>query len=200
MTGDAWQRQRLIDSFTRDAAEHGYAHVTVDRVAGLAGVSRATFYEHFESKHHCLIAAHDAFFDRFVEQVERACETEDAWPAKVEAAVGAGLEFLAETSSRARVFAVEAMSAGALSLERRFAHTARLAELLRHGRRHVPAAAELPDSTEWILMNGVASHVTAHLLAEEPIPLPQLKPDLVEVMLIPYLGNGSTRRAAAAGP
>jgi AcrR family transcriptional regulator len=40
------------------ASRHGYGGATVTRVTGLAGVSRATFYEHFSSREDCFLAAY----------------------------------------------------------------------------------------------------------------------------------------------
>jgi AcrR family transcriptional regulator len=40
------------------ASEHGYAEATVARVVALAGVSRATFYEHFSDRDDCFRAAY----------------------------------------------------------------------------------------------------------------------------------------------
>ncbi len=45
------------------ASRHGYAGATVARVIELAGVSRATFYEHFASREDCFLAAYRLAFD-----------------------------------------------------------------------------------------------------------------------------------------
>ena len=46
-------------------ARHGYAGTTMRELVTLAGVSKSTFYEHFESKQGCFLAT----FDEIVEQV-----------------------------------------------------------------------------------------------------------------------------------
>jgi AcrR family transcriptional regulator len=43
-------RTRLVDAAIEAFKESGYAHTTVDDIAGRAGTTRATFYLHFKSK------------------------------------------------------------------------------------------------------------------------------------------------------
>ncbi len=61
------QRERLLEAITAVAARHGYTEASVARVVKQAGVSRATFYEHFEDRDDCFLAA----FHRAAEPVRR---------------------------------------------------------------------------------------------------------------------------------
>lgn len=194
----AQQRSRLIDAFTKVAAERGYTRISAAQVAAEAGLPREAFYAHFPDLRRCLIASYDAYFERLMAHIEEACEGEEEWPGRVKAAVGASLEFVLETASRARLFSVEAISAGPALLERRFASTTRLAARLEHLRAHSPRATEIPASTEWVLVAGVYSRITAHLLAEEAGLLADLESELVELLLAPYLGEQEARRLALA--
>ena len=51
------QRERLVEAMTVVAARHGYAEASVARVVKQAGMSRATFYDHFENRDDCFLAA-----------------------------------------------------------------------------------------------------------------------------------------------
>ncbi len=62
------QRQRLIEAMTQVAARHGYREASVARVVEQAGVSRATFYEHFADRETCFLAA----FQIAAERIEGA--------------------------------------------------------------------------------------------------------------------------------
>jgi len=201
-SGDPWDtggdRERLVAAVAKAAAEHGYSELTVDQVTRYAGVSRASFEAHFENKEQGLVAAQDAFFDRLWRDAVAACEAPDEWPLKVRAALGAVLASLVEASNLARVFMVEAAAASLAAVERQFAILDRFAILLRDGRRHYPDAASLPDATERALVGGVASIVSAHLLMEDPQAIPALEAQLVEFLLIPYLGEEEARRVASA--
>jgi AcrR family transcriptional regulator len=189
-------RERLIDAFTRVASDRGYEQVTIEEITAAAGVSRTMFFDQFDSKRQCLTAAYDAFFERLTVQARDAGRAEETWPASVRAGVGASLEFLSETNSRARLFMVEGIAGGLPLLERRFALMGRLAQLLKGGRKLHPPAGKLPPSTEWFLVGGVFTRVSAHLLAEESGALLALEPEVVEHVLTPYIGAYEARRVA----
>jgi AcrR family transcriptional regulator len=62
------QRERLIEAMTQVAARLGYREASVARVVEQAGVSRATFYQHFADREACFLAA----FEVAAERIERA--------------------------------------------------------------------------------------------------------------------------------
>jgi TetR/AcrR family transcriptional regulator len=191
-------RDRLVAAVAKVAAEQGYSRLTVERVARSAGVSQATFEEHFDSREQGLIAAQDAFLERLWEDVSAACEGVGEWPQKVRATLAAVLGALVEASDLARVFAIEGIAASLALAERQHQMLDRFAVLLREGRRLYPAAASLPEATERALVGGIASIVTRQLLAEEPRAIDGLEAELVELVLIPYLGGEEARRVAGA--
>jgi AcrR family transcriptional regulator len=190
------QRERIVAAFAKAAAEHGYAKLEIEQVLRYADVPRSTFDAYFESKEQGLIAAQEAFLDRLWLDVVSACESPAKWPLKVRAALGAILSSLVEASNLARVFAVEATAVSLGAAERQFAVLDQFAALLHDGRRHYPAAASLPEATERALVGGIASIVAGHLLMEDPQAIPVLEAQLVELLLIPYLGEGEARRVA----
>jgi AcrR family transcriptional regulator len=190
------QRKRLIDAFTKVAAERGYLQTTVNEVAASAGVPRSAFYAHFADKRQCLSAAHDAFFDRLLAEAASAVDGDREWPLRVRDAVAATLEFVGETASRARFFAIEVLVAGPLIAERHASALNRVVPMLREGRVHCPAAADLPELTEPMLIGGAAFLIQSTLLAEEGLRVAQLEAELVEILLTPYVGGAEARRIA----
>lgn len=64
----AGPRERLLSGMTQAAARYGYRDASVARVVEQAGVSRATFYEHFADKEDCFLAA----FERAAARIEIA--------------------------------------------------------------------------------------------------------------------------------
>jgi AcrR family transcriptional regulator len=192
------QRERIVAAIAKAASEHGYAKLTVEQALRYAGLPRAAFDAHFESKEQALIAAQDAFLTRLWLDVVTACDSSLNWPLKVRAALAAILASLVEAHNLARVFAVEVAAASLAAAERQFAALDRFAELLREGRRLYPDATTLPGATERALVGGIASIVSSHLLMEDPQAIPALEDELVELVLIPYLGEGEARRVAAS--
>jgi AcrR family transcriptional regulator len=191
------ERERLLDSFTKLAVEVGIGGVSGVEAAERAGLPAAAFHRHFQDERRCLVAAHDAFFERLSGHVAEAVREEGEWPARVRRAISACLECLAEMEGRARLFAVEAIAAGPPILERRFSYTAEVACALREGRRHFPTAAQLAAPLEWLLVAGALAQVTAYLLSEQGSRLPTLEAELTELILLPYLGAEAARRFAA---
>ena len=53
------QRGRLQGAMVEAVARHGFADTTLRELVSLAGVSKSTFYEHFESKQDCFLATFD---------------------------------------------------------------------------------------------------------------------------------------------
>jgi AcrR family transcriptional regulator len=70
----AGQRERLIEGMTQAASRYGYGEASVARVVEQAGVSRATFYQHFADKEACFLAA----FKVAAERIELALTRIDA--------------------------------------------------------------------------------------------------------------------------
>jgi AcrR family transcriptional regulator len=197
-TIDPDERSRLIAAFSKAVGEQGYSRLRIETVARYAGVSVDRFHEHFSGTEQALVAAQEVFLKRLWLDVEAACGSRSSWPDRISAAVAAVIASLVETSATARVFAIEAPGASFAAAERQFAALAKLAGYLREGRRLYPQAASLPDSTERALLGGTVSIVCEHLLAEDPQAIPRLQPQLVEVLLSPYLGEEEARRVAAS--
>src|SRR5215217_867026 len=65
----ASQRTRLLEAAGRAVADKGYAATTIDDFVRGAGVSKKTFYEHFDDKLDCFLAAYEAASDELYEHV-----------------------------------------------------------------------------------------------------------------------------------
>ncbi len=191
-------RAQIVSSVTRVAAEGGYASFSVDAVLRASGVSKSTFDRYFAGPEQALIAAHEDFLERLKLDVRGACRGESGWPRQVNAATAAVLASLIEASSLARALWVEGAGASLAAADRQLVALEQFASMLREGRRHYPAAADLPEVAERVLIGGAASIVSGCLLAEDPEALIGLRPDLVEVLLMPYLGCAEARRVAQA--
>jgi len=189
-------RARLVDAFTKIAAERGYAKTTAGEVAAAAGLPRSAFYAQFSDKRQCLLAAYDHFFAALLEEIEEAMEPGAPWPEQIEAGVVTALSFVIEQVDAARLFAVESLVVGPPAVERYQVAIQRMAGVLRNGRAHSAEAAALPVLTEAVLVAGAVSLVTAVLLAEDQAGLPRLQSRLLEVLLLPYTGAGEARLTA----
>jgi AcrR family transcriptional regulator len=91
-------------------ASRGYGGATVSRVVRLAGVSRATFYEHFDERDECFLAAYRSALERVRGTVGAASAASGPiW--RLEAVIDALLAEVDERPAVARMILVEALGA-----------------------------------------------------------------------------------------
>jgi len=192
------QRRRLMAGMARALARKGYAEMSVEDVLTEAGVSRTTFYEHFKNKRECVLLAHEEAFDRLAAELFRACAGENEWPAKVAVAVSAAIGFAARNPDEAQLLVVDALAADPTLAERALLSNDYLVGLLRNGREQCLQAGTLPELTERALIGAASSVVGTRLLAGQVDQLPVLEPQLIQLMLMPYVGISEARRIAEA--
>jgi AcrR family transcriptional regulator len=190
-------RERLLAALAKAAAEQGHERLSPELVSRYAGVEVATFHRHFAGVEQALGAGFDAFVDGIWAEIDGSCDGRDIWPLQVRDGLRTLIAALVETSSLARAFSIAARSSLAAN-EQRLAALRQFAARLREGRRYSPRAASLPEATELMLVSGVDAILTAPLLAEEPQALPGLRPQLTELVLLPYVGPEEARRVAVA--
>ena len=192
------QRGRIFKGFAAALAYHGYEDTKVTDIVELSGVSRATFYERFESKELCFDAAYEDGVEQLAAAVEEGAGGERGWANRLSAGLRAGLDFLAADPALAHLLFVEALAAARPA---RFEHEhslERLAEVLRP-----PAGGgegAVSEETARMLAGGLASHLSGRILAGEAKRLPELHDPLLQYLLAPSLAALRTtdeRRAAA---
>ncbi len=126
------QRERVLEAITEVVAEIGYQAATVSKILARARISKITFYELFDNKEQCFVAAYDDAIDQAFERIERSCAAESRAPApqRLGAALDALLDFLAEEPGVARMCVVEVLAAGPAGRERRAATMDRFGALM----------------------------------------------------------------------
>jgi AcrR family transcriptional regulator len=125
------QRRRLFGAAAEVFARVGYADASAEAIAREAGMSKATFYEHFANKEECILA----LFDEAATEVMRAMaqaadaaatEPRERWRSGARAFTG----MLAEHPAWAQTLLVEILGAGERGAERRDRVMAAFADLL----------------------------------------------------------------------
>src|SRR4051812_2544961 len=107
----AVQRERLLAAMLRATAELGYREVSVQDVLERAGVSRPTFYEHFENKEACFLAAFDNAAARLRKRLEAAAAEGEGWRQSLRLGLEELLRFVAEDPDAAMSLIVDARAA-----------------------------------------------------------------------------------------
>jgi AcrR family transcriptional regulator len=190
------QRERLIAGLATAVAEHGYNAVTITHITKAAAVSRRVFYENFEGKEECFLAAFDVVVGHLRDLVAEAVEAAPDWPHRAIAAAREVLAFLATEPDLARLCLVESQSAGPLVAQRFHDAVRELVPPLERGRGERDAERPLPPNTEDSTIGALVSLAGRKVAAGEAKRLEELLPDFTEFILSPYLGPDEAARLA----
>ncbi|MGA7704920.1 MAG: TetR family transcriptional regulator [Solirubrobacteraceae bacterium] len=188
------QRRRLLLAIGELLADVGVEDATVGRISKRAGVSRRTFYEVFEDREECFLAAFDRAVERIAAEVTPAYESAGKWSARVRAALAALLEHFDAHPGVARMCVIETLRAGPEVLERRRRVLGSLAAAVDEGRSEArQEQGPLPLTAEGVV-GGALAVVHARLLEAEHGPLAELVNPLTAMIVQPYIGPAAARR------
>ncbi len=193
------QRRRLLLAFVEVLAEQGIEGASVGRVCKRAGVSRRTFYEIFDDREACFLAALEVALERLADEVLRACEGERKWSARMRAAITMLLECFDSEPGLARMCVVETLRAGPEVSERRQRTLEALTRLVDEGRGESKNGAALPLLTAQGVVGGALSVLHTRVAEGCRQPLVGLIGPLMGMIVHPYLGAAAARRELERG-
>lgn len=185
----ASQRDRILQAMIDEVAERGYRQTTVAHVCSAAGVSRATFYELFDDKESCFLATFEHLDDLLKALLANALDGVEGAPARVRAGLEAFLGALATQPAATRAAILEVGAAGPRAREAYRHSVFRFAEVVEEARGLVEDDEELPELTSKMVVGGIAAAVFEEVAAGHIEDLPRLLPDLIYLLLVPYLGH-----------
>jgi AcrR family transcriptional regulator len=192
------QRDRLLGAAVRVTAGRGYEATTVADILAEAGVGRETFYELFEDRRACVLAAHQVLLDDLIAKVEAAYDGPAEWVERCRATLGALLDWFAVDPVAGRFLLVELPAVGPEFHERFEAGFDRFVAVIDSGLdADLPATDPLPATS--LAVGAAISRVYAEVAAGRSVELPALLPQLTYEVLVPFLGEATAREAAFAG-
>jgi AcrR family transcriptional regulator len=183
------QRERLFEAAASVFARVGYAEASAEAISREAGMSKATFYEHFANKEECILA----LFDEAAGQVNRAMAAAgqargyDSYDEHVEASVYAFLDTLAAHRSSAQTLLVEIIGAGPRAAARRDAILEAFADGLHRDNARIaprygaPTFASPDDA--FAVIGAAVELVSRHLRTCRPDEIGALAPVITRLML-----------------
>jgi AcrR family transcriptional regulator len=189
------QRERLLNGVVEAVAEHGYEATTIAAITEAARISRRTFYEHFEGKEDCFLAAFETIDEHVRASMLSAPGAAEPWPDRVRARLAVLLEVLARDPAVARCYLIEPLAAGGEVAARYRDALQLLAQTLRP---EPPPSGDDVEVRDQAVIGGVATLIVRRLNAGAADRLPELLPDLVELVLAPYVGRPEAQRLARA--
>jgi AcrR family transcriptional regulator len=183
------QRNRIHQAMIEVVAERGYPETRVVDVIGVAGVSRKTFYELFDSKEDCFLTAYDVLLENLLRDATNAFESQPGapWAERIAASLSTLLEHLSEHPEEARFAIVEVLAAGPKALARRDAALRQFTGFLESGRSET--TVDLPGITSIALAGGINELLYSEILHGAVSRLPSRLPDLMFWVSLPFLGS-----------
>lgn len=191
------------------AAELGYPGAAVAPVVARAGVSRRTFYELFDGREDCFLAAFEWTVDQLRGEIAQAYSSQGSWREGARQALAALLALLDSEPELARVGVVEALGAGQVVLQRRAEVLDELIALLAVEAPKPRGVVELPLLTAEGVVGAVLSIVHTRLVypehntagrrppsrtsARDAGSLSGLHGHLMALIVLPYLGRRAAR-------
>jgi AcrR family transcriptional regulator len=179
-------------------ARVGYAEASAEAIAREAGMSKATFYEHFDNKQDCIVALFDVGAEAVIEAMRRAGadgRSEVADPAgRVRAVIHTYLEVLSAFPDEAHTLLVEIIGAGPRGMERRdralaeYAHT--IDEINRSDAEHGLAPRLASPHDAFALVGAMVELASRQIRTGEPDDIRDLEP-VVERLVIGVLSAGA---------
>jgi AcrR family transcriptional regulator len=199
---ESHQRERVIALVVPVFAKRGFQGATVDDLLASGKVGVGNFYELFESKEDCFLAALDHVVADARTQIAAAARRGGDWAESAYLGLAALIELILADRFAARLVLVEAQSAGPAALARHDAILAEAVEWLAEGRARNPAAGLLP-SFEQTTVTGLAYYLQHCLLDPAEHGASELLGEISGLMLEPLVGAARMsrlRRAGAATP
>lgn len=194
------QRERLLAAVVRVTAENGYEETTVGDILGEAGVGRESFYELFDDKLDCMLAAHKILVDNLEQSVRRAYCEPGPWPTRMRKALAVTLNWFAADPDAARFTLVELSTVGPAFRPTFKAEFRRFTTLLDEGLEKDGPGIALPRATD-LAVGATMARIYEEVVLERAEGLPRLLPDLTYGLLVPFVGEAEARaeqeRAAA---
>jgi AcrR family transcriptional regulator len=210
------QRRRLLLAMEELAGENGgVGDATVGAVCKRSRVSRRTFYDLFEDRDDCFLAAFEHALEQIAQSVipayggvprpPRATNARKApatpnWRERIRAGLEAVLVAFDERPELARLCVVETLKGGPAILARRRELLDTLATAVDEGRQEARAGTSPPPLTAESVVGGVLAVIHARLLDPDHEPLVELAPALTGMIVLPYLGHAASQRELQRPP
>lgn len=193
------QRDRLLKAMTATVGRRGYRDAHITEVVDRAGVSRRTFYEHFEGKEECFAAAYGRGLEELVSATQNAFEAEDAWEDSLRAGLRALLERLAKRPEIARVCFVEILAAGPSAAACRDEAMRGFLPLFESAPTELPRTMRIFESLCMGRIADLSEVLHREVAAGRTAELPQMLPELAYMMVLPFLGPEAAARELERG-
>ena len=175
------QRARLLEAAAEVFSKRGYAEASAEAISREAGMSKATFYEHFANKEEAILALFDMAQTVMAERIAQAMgEAPDEPEARIRAGLHAFVGTVADFPAASQTLLVEIIGAGPRAIERRDAIIEQFAKLVddenrrTHERFGTPRLKSFEDAVA--LVGAIVELASRHVRLGRPKDVHELEP------------------------
>jgi AcrR family transcriptional regulator len=182
------QRQRLFEAAATVFARIGYADASAESISREAGMSKATFYEHFANKEECILALFDEGARAVLGAMAEATASAGDDPReRMRAGIRAFLQQLASHRNESQTLLVEIIGAGPRATERRDAILQTFADALYdeagHAARREQTKGFASHEDAFAVIAAGAELASRHVRLGVPADARELEPVLERLLL-----------------
>jgi AcrR family transcriptional regulator len=164
----------------------GYEQATVQSALDRAGVYRQAFYDSFDDKEDCYLAALDVGAEWVEAEMRGAASAEETWRGQLRGALAGLLRFLDDEPDVGRALLVEVHAAGPRAVTKRTAALERASALMDRGRTE--SDGDAPAISAEAVVAGILAVLHARLAAGQSDDFMPLLPELMYLAVLPYFG------------
>jgi AcrR family transcriptional regulator len=194
------QRDRILKAMTIAAGRSGFRDAHITEVVHRAGVSRRTFYEHFKGKEECFAAAYARSMEQLWQLTLREFEVQEDWADGLRAGLTAMLSALARRPEVASVCFVEVLAAGPLAAERRDEAMRKFLPLFETAPTELPRTLRIFEALGLGRVADLGAVLHREVAGGRVADLPELLPELMYMMVLPFLGPEAAARELERTP
>lgn len=175
-------RRRLLQGMASVTATKGLAAVTIADVVREAGVSKRTFYEHFESKEACFLALYRAVSMTALKTLRDSVSAERPWQQQLEQALQAYLSHMAANPLLLRTLFIEIHHVGGAGEQARREVMEALAALMEETLRRGPEQRSIDKGLALAAVGGINELILQAIEQGRVAELPAMTPVASEVV------------------
>jgi AcrR family transcriptional regulator/DNA-binding MarR family transcriptional regulator len=191
------QRTRIMAALVEVIRERGAGQTTVTDIVERSGVSRRTFYELFEDREACFLAALHDGVDRASRRVRAALPSGASWRERVRLGLYALLELCDEEPGLAGLCVVDTLAGGPDVLGLRVEVIQSLVDFVDRGRAESGARMASSKLVAEGVVGGVLTILHTRLVGRDTRPTTALLNPLMAMIVLPYLGRDAAEEEAS---
>jgi AcrR family transcriptional regulator len=186
-------RERILQAMAECCAESGYAETTVEAVLERAEMEPESFESHFAGKEDCALAALNKIVSETLARISMADSDVPGAVERRKYEGGAILELMDARPSFAKLGFIESRQGGTEQMHDAYESAVQVLALMMERLGEVAGGSA---TTARAALGGAEAVIRRELAAGRSARLPQLLPDFIYAVLVPFVGQREALRQA----